>query len=186
MHAQPLCRPPGRAAGNRSALPALVSHRLLPVSTACASDCATAAPTLCPTGTAPLPRNEHHVPCSYGNHLHALPESALGLPLLRELWLESNPLTDSGRLRPSEADHHLALGPTLKNVGLDQFQVRSGSSDGSSCQSLSDFITEARLHLTSLVSSTASASKQLECVCRPASKSTSIVSLLKDGETPLP
>ncbi len=48
----------------------------------------------------------------------------MGLPSLKELWLEGNPLTDSGRLRPAAQEHHLALGPALRSVGLDQFQVR--------------------------------------------------------------
>ena len=61
--------------------------------------------------------------CRYGNRLHTLPEAALGLPSLRGLWLEANPLDNSGDLRPAAADHHLALGPNLKNVGLDQYQV---------------------------------------------------------------
>jgi hypothetical protein len=55
-----------------------------------------------------------------------LPESALGLPSLKELWLESNPIDNAGRLRPAETEHHLALGPKLRSVGLDQWQV-SGS-----------------------------------------------------------
>lgn len=59
----------------------------------------------------------------YGNFLHVLPEPVLALPSLKELWVENNPIADSGRLRPSVADHHLALGPKLRNVGLDQFQV---------------------------------------------------------------
>lgn len=54
----------------------------------------------------------------------SVPEPALGLPSLKELWLENNPITDAGRLRPAEADHHLALGPKLRNVGLDQWQAR--------------------------------------------------------------
>jgi hypothetical protein len=60
---------------------------------------------------------------SYGNLLEALPEPALGLPSLRDLWLESNPLGDAGRLRPSNAEHRLALGPRLRSVGLDQWQA---------------------------------------------------------------
>lgn len=63
----------------------------------------------------------------YGNLLEALPESALGLPSLKELWLENNPLGDAGRLRPSDAEHHLALGPKLRSVGLDQWQVSTTS-----------------------------------------------------------
>lgn len=59
----------------------------------------------------------------YGNCLHVLPEPVLALPSLKELWVENNPIADSGRLRPSGADHHLALGPKLRNVGLDQFQT---------------------------------------------------------------
>lgn len=59
----------------------------------------------------------------YGNLLEALPESALGLPSLKELWLEGNPVGDAGRLRPADAEHHLALGLKLRSVGLDQWQV---------------------------------------------------------------
>ena len=60
----------------------------------------------------------------YGNRMHRLPGAVLGLPSLRALWLEANPLDDAGDLRPSsEEAHHLSLGPALKNVGLDQFQA---------------------------------------------------------------
>ncbi len=54
--------------------------------------------------------------------MRELPEAVLGLPSLRALWLENNPLEGPA----SEADHHLALGPALKNVGLDQHQARLG------------------------------------------------------------
>ena len=64
-----------------------------------------------------------HIVFRYGNFLESLPKPALGLPSLKELWLESNPIDDAGRLRPSDAEHHLALGPKLRSVGLDQWQV---------------------------------------------------------------
>lgn len=61
--------------------------------------------------------------------MHRLPGAVLGLPSLRALWLEANPLDDVGDLRPSsEEAHHLSLGPALKNVGLDQFQAGRFSS----------------------------------------------------------
>lgn len=60
--------------------------------------------------------------CRYGNQMQDLPEVLLGLPSLKALWLESNPLGKAGNGN-SAGGCSLPLGPALRNVGLDQHQV---------------------------------------------------------------